>query len=65
MTEPYSSAKNDENLIYTSDDPVAHVLAKPQKHAAGKHWYYNGGLTMVLAGLVEKITGKSFVSVHK
>ena len=58
MTVPYTDRSNDEIRLYYSEDPVAMVLARPLREAPGSEWYYNGGLTQVLAGVIERETGQ-------
>jgi CubicO group peptidase (beta-lactamase class C family) len=60
MTVPYTDAQNDEGLMYSVKDPVGFVLARPLRDIPGARWYYCSGLTMILAGVVEQITGKPF-----
>ncbi len=59
MTVPYTDSNNDELRMYSVKDPVAMVLARGIRQEPGTSWYYNGGLTQVLAGVVGKITGKT------
>ncbi|MCP4981315.1 MAG: serine hydrolase [Gammaproteobacteria bacterium] len=61
MEVPYSNNQNDEIRMYYTDDPVQFVLTRPLRDPPGESWYYNGGMTMVLAALVEKISGKPFL----
>lgn len=61
MDVPYSSDDNDENRLYYVRDPVQQVLTKSLRDEPGKHWYYNGGTTMVLAALVAELSGKQFL----
>ncbi len=49
---------NDENQLYYTTDPVGMVLGRPVRDPVGSRWYYNGGLTQVLAGLIQRMTGK-------
>lgn len=58
MTVPYTNPKNDEIQLYHTTDPVGMVLGRPVRDPVGSQWYYNGGLTQVLAGLIQRITGK-------
>ena len=58
MTVPYTDRENDEIRLYYTEDPVAMVLARPLVDTPGDRWYYNGGLTQVIAGLIERLTGK-------
>lgn len=57
MTEPYTSSKNDEIRMSFTDDPVAMVLGRDVINPVGTQWYYNGGLSQVLAGVVTRLTG--------
>lgn len=52
---------NDEIRLYSTDDPVQFLFNKPLRNQPGKHWYYNGGTTMVLAALVAKISRQDFL----
>jgi CubicO group peptidase (beta-lactamase class C family) len=60
MTVPYTDSQNDEGRMYSVKDPLGFVLARPLRDTPGARWYYCSGLTMVLAGVVEQITGKPF-----
>lgn len=60
MDVPYSRSHNDEIQIYYHKDPYIHALTRPMREKPGERWYYNGGLTMLLAGVVSKLTGKPF-----
>ena len=61
MDVPYSNPSNDEIRLYYTDDPIEFVLSKSVRTAPGAAWYYNGGTTMLLAGVVEKLTDKTFM----
>lgn len=58
MTVPYTDPSNDEARLYTTKDPVGMVLSRPLRDPPGSRWYYNGGLTEVIAGIIERKTGK-------
>jgi len=58
MTVPYTDRNNDEIQLYYTEDPVGMVLSRPLQDPPGSTWYYNGGLTQVIAGLIERRTGK-------
>ena len=62
MQVPYSSLSNDEIRLYYTGDPFEFVLSKPVRTEPGVAWYYNGGTTMLLAGIIQKLTGKTFLS---
>jgi CubicO group peptidase (beta-lactamase class C family) len=58
MTVPYTDRNNDELQMSTVKDPVELVLSRPLREKPGTTWYYNGGMTQVLAGVVRQITAK-------
>ncbi len=58
MTVPYTDRSNDEVQLYYTDDPFGLVLARDVIETPGGHWYYNGGLTQLTAGVIENLTGK-------
>ena len=58
MEVPYTDNNNDEIRLYYTDDPVGLVLAREIRDTPGSRWYYNGGLTQVIAGVIEHLTGK-------
>ena len=60
MEVPYSNRKNDEIQMYYTADPIKYVLRKPVRTEPGTAWYYNGGTTMVVAGVTEKLVGNAF-----
>jgi CubicO group peptidase (beta-lactamase class C family) len=65
MTVPYTDPKNDELQMSNVEDPIELVLSRPLREKPGTAWYYNGGLTQVLAGVVKQITGKPFDTYAK
>ena len=58
MKVPYTNRDNDEIRLDYARDPIAMVLARPLRDPPGTKWYYNGGLTQVVAGVIERETGK-------
>jgi len=60
MTVPYTDPRNDEIQMSNVADPVEMVLSRPLREKPGTVWYYNGGLTQVLAGVVAQISAKPF-----
>jgi CubicO group peptidase (beta-lactamase class C family) len=65
MTVPYTDPRNDELQMSNVEDPIELVLSRPLREKPGTAWYYNGGLTQVLAGVVKQITGKPFDTYAK
>jgi len=57
-TLPYSDPLNDEHQLHVVEDPTAFVLGRPVIDPPGTVWKYNGGLTELLATIVEQKTGK-------
>jgi CubicO group peptidase (beta-lactamase class C family) len=55
---PYSDPKNSEIMMIRSTDPYRFVLEQTVLWEPGKTWNYNGGNTQLLAGVVERTTGK-------
>ena len=60
MEVRYSNLNNDARQMYLAADPVQFVLSKPLYSEPGERWYYNGGMTMLVAALIEKISGQPF-----
>ncbi len=65
MEVPYSSMKNDARRMYYASDPVEFALTRPLHSEPGERWYYNGSMTMVIAALVEKISGQPFLQFSR
>jgi CubicO group peptidase (beta-lactamase class C family) len=65
MTVPYSNNNNDEIQLYSRKDPFEFIFSKSIRNTPGEAWYYNGGTTMLLAGAIQEITGKTFLSYAK
>jgi CubicO group peptidase (beta-lactamase class C family) len=55
---PYTDSRNDGIRFLNQLDPIRYVLTRAVREPPGKSWNYNGGLTMVLGGVVQRITGK-------
>ena len=58
QTLPYSDPRNDEHQLDIVEDPVALVLGHRVIDPPGTVWNYSGGLTQLLAAIVEQKTGK-------
>ena len=59
MVLPYTDSRNDEIRLNNADDPIDLVLTREVRDPPGSRWNYNGGLTQVIAGVIEKLTGKT------
>lgn len=57
-TVPYTDPRNDCAAMEASGDWVQFVLDKPMAAAAGSIWAYNSGVTMLLAEILEDLTGR-------
>ncbi len=55
---PYDNAENADYRMSYSGNPVRYVLSQPMDLAPGRVWKYNGGLTQLLASIIQKTTGK-------
>ena len=56
MEVPYTSMLNDDIALQHSKEPLNYVLSRQITTAPGSQWYYNGGLTMLVAALVKQLT---------
>ncbi len=54
----YSDRQNSERMMIRSADPYRFVLEQPIWHAPGERWNYSGGSTQLLAGVLQRATGK-------
>ena len=61
MEVTYASFNNDARRMYSVPDPVRFALGKPLISKPGERWYYNGGMTVVLAAVVERVSGQPFL----
>ena len=67
MTVPYTHPANDENRLYDAVDPAQYVMTRPLEFPVGSTWYYNGGLSQVLATVIYTLTGQrldQYAQVH-
>ena len=66
MDVPYTDSRNDSNLLEQSSDPIDYLLARRPVHdEPGSRWYYNGGLTMLTAAVINSLTGKPIFDFAK
>ncbi|CAN5818596.1 hypothetical protein BH23GEM9_BH23GEM9_15630 [soil metagenome] len=56
---PYTDSLNSEIRMNGSDDPVRFVLQQPLVDPPGTRWNYSGGMTQLLAAVVERATGRT------
>ena len=55
----YDDPRNSEIMMIGSPDPYRFILEQPVRAEAGKVWNYSGGNTQLLAGVLQRKTGKS------
>ncbi|MDF2770571.1 MAG: serine hydrolase [Geminicoccaceae bacterium] len=53
---PYSDPRNDEIRMTRDSDPLRYALSRPFALAPGTEFNYNGGLTHVMAAVLERAT---------
>ena len=53
---PYTDPNNDEIRMTRDSQPLRYALSRPFKHVPGSEFNYNGGLTQVLAAVLERAT---------
>ncbi|MEO1678777.1 MAG: serine hydrolase [Pseudomonadota bacterium] len=62
MEVPYTSPDNDEIRLSSTVDPVGLVMARNSRTRPGEAWYYNGGLTQIVAAVIEHLTDRPFLT---
>ena len=66
MDVPYTDSRNDSNLQEQSSDPINYLLARrPVSDEPGSRWYYNSGLTMLTAAVINSLIDKPFFDFAK
>lgn len=58
---PYSDARNELRQAMNIDDPIRYILSKPVVSVPGTQFHYSSGSGLVLAAILEKVTGKKFL----
>ncbi|HET7745883.1 MAG TPA: serine hydrolase, partial [Vicinamibacteria bacterium] len=56
---PYTDPRNDEIRMTNDEDPLRFALSRPFVHDPGAEFNYNGGLTHVMAAVIERATKMS------
>lgn len=56
---PYTDPRNDEIRMTRDSVPLRYALARPFAHNPGSEFNYNGGLTQVMAAVLERATKTS------
>jgi CubicO group peptidase (beta-lactamase class C family) len=56
---PYSDPRNDEIRMTRDSQPLRYALSRPFAVASGSDFTYNGGLTQVMAAVIERATRTS------
>jgi CubicO group peptidase (beta-lactamase class C family) len=57
----YSDPENSEIMMIHSTEPYRFALEQPVLHEPGEEWNYSGGSTQLLAGVLQRTTGKPLV----
>ncbi len=60
-TYPYTDTRNEFRQAMDSDDPIRFILSKPMVSEPGTQFHYSSGSGLVLAAILEKVTGKKFL----
>ena len=58
---PYTDAQNSERRMTRAPDPYRYVLEQPLMEEPGKVWNYSSGSTVLLAGVLQRTSGKWLV----
>jgi CubicO group peptidase (beta-lactamase class C family) len=53
---PYTDPRNDEIRMTADEQPLRYALSRPFAFAPGEEFVYNGGLTQVMAAVIERAT---------
>ena len=61
----YSNPDNSERKMIRSREPYRFVLEQPVWRKPGEEWNYNGGGTQLLAGVLQRTTGKPLADFAK
>ena len=56
---PYNDPRNDEIRMSRDPEPLRYALSRSFAHNPGDEFTYNGGLTHVMAAVLQRATGKS------
>lgn len=64
-TRPYDRPSNDERRMIYSTDPYRFTLGKPVAEKPGVKWNYSGGDTQLLAGVLQRTSGKFIADFAK
>jgi len=60
-TYPYTDLRNEFRQAMEIDDPISFILSKPMVSVPGTQFHYSSGSGLVLAAILEKVTGKKFL----
>jgi CubicO group peptidase (beta-lactamase class C family) len=66
-TYSYNDLRNDAVKLIRSDDMVKYMLDLPMVNAPGERFVYNSGASMLLSGIIQKVSGISteeFARIH-
>jgi len=60
-TYSYNDSRNELRQAITSDDPLSYILSKPIVATPGTVFHYSSGSGILLAAIIEKVTGMKFL----
>ncbi len=62
---PYDDPRNSENRLFRSVNPYRFVLGQELRHEPGASWNYSSGDTQLLAGILQRASGKFLADLAK
>jgi len=60
-TYNYGDTRNELRQAINAADPLLFILSKPLESAPGTHFHYSSGSGLLLAAILEKVTGMKFL----
>lgn len=64
-TYPYGDLRNDVTRLFNESDPIRFVLSKSMHATPGTIFFYNSGVTNVLADIIRKKSGLNLIEFAK
>jgi len=60
-TYNYGDLRNELRQALSASDPLLYILSKPLESTPGTHFHYSSGSGLLLAAILEKVTGMKFL----
>lgn len=60
-TYPYGDSRNEVTQMLSLDDPIGFILSKQLTTTPGTQFHYSSGSGIILAAIIEKVTGMKFL----